>query len=132
MPSMVQMSPVSGHFEWKVNLLSTQPFWPGWFKGMNFAFLELKLPKMLLVSDLTKLDPEMFKAYTQGKLKLVVVENAGHMIQEDNPRETAKAVHQFFKKFHLPVDMAEKEQKEKNKLDSKIDSKLKKYKMSLS
>ena len=39
-----------------------------------------------------RMDKELTIAQMQGKFALVVIENCGHVIQEDQPRQVAEAV----------------------------------------
>ena len=38
---------------------------------------------------------------------MVVVDNVGHVIQEDNPRAVATVFKQFLDKFHIPAKYGE-------------------------
>ena len=49
------------------------------------------------------MDKELTIAHMQGKFKMVVVENVGHVIQEDNPQAVATVFKQFLEKFHIPA-----------------------------
>ena len=40
---------------------------------------------MLLLAGSDRMDKELTIAHMQGKFKLVVVDNVGHVIQEDRP-----------------------------------------------
>jgi len=41
------------------------------------------------------MDKELTIAQMQGKFKLVVLDNVGHVIHEDQPRRVAEVFHQF-------------------------------------
>lgn len=95
------------HFEWKCDLIKTQPFWMGWFKGMNKAFLDVRLPKILCLAAPDRMDTEMTIAQMQGKFKMVVVNNVGHVIQEDSPKEFAKIMNELLIGFRQPANAEE-------------------------
>ena len=40
----------------------------------------------------------------QGKFKMVVVDNVGHVIQEDRPDAVAQVFKQFLDKFQIPAN----------------------------
>ena len=49
------------------------------------------------------MDKELTIAHMQGKFKLVVVDNVGHVIQEDRPQEVARVFKEFLDKFKIPA-----------------------------
>jgi protein phosphatase methylesterase 1 len=65
--------------------LATKPFWVSWFKGLTQGFLDLKIPKILLLAGSERMDKDLTIAYMEGKFKMVVIEDVGHAIQEDKP-----------------------------------------------
>ncbi len=50
----------------------------------------MKIPKMLLLADSDRMDKELTIAHMQGRFKLMVLENVGHIIHEDEPRKVAQ------------------------------------------
>ena len=48
------------------------------------------------------MDKELTIAHMQGKFKMVVVDNVGHVIQEDRPEAVAQVFLGFLEKFHIP------------------------------
>ena len=53
------------------------------------------------------MDKELTIAQMQGKFKLVVLDNVGHVIHEDQPRKVAEVFHQFLDQFKIPTKYAE-------------------------
>jgi len=49
------------------------------------------------------MDKELTIAHMQGKFKMVVVDNVGHVIQEDRPEAVAEVFKQFLEKFRIPA-----------------------------
>ena len=43
----------------------------------------------------------------QGKFKLVVLDQVGHAIHEDKPRQVAEAFHNFLSQFKIPTEYSE-------------------------
>ena len=43
----------------------------------------------------------------QGKFKLVVLQNTGHSVQEDNYFGLAQSLHQFLTQFRIPTSVEE-------------------------
>ena len=53
------------------------------------------------------MDKDLTIAHMQGKFKMVVIDNCGHVIQEDRPEAVAQAFMQFLEKFHIPANFKE-------------------------
>ena len=88
-------------YRWKVNIIDTKPYWVEWFKGMSNAFNSLKLPKLLLVSSMDRLDVPLAIGHMQGKFKLEVIKGTGHFIQEDRPEEVASSIRNLISFFGI-------------------------------
>lgn len=83
------------HYTWRTDLMASKEYWVEWFKGLTEIFLELRIPKQLLLAGSDRMDKELTIAHMQGKFKLVVVDNVGHVIQEDRPQAVADVFVQF-------------------------------------
>lgn len=70
-------------FKWRTDLLSSKPYWEGWFKGLSSKFLSSKIPKLLVLAGTDRLDTELTIGQMQGKYQLVLLPQCGHSIQED-------------------------------------------------
>ena len=53
------------------------------------------------------MDKELTIAHMMGKFKMVVVNNVGHVIQEDNPEAVAKVFLEYLNTFHIPTHFKE-------------------------
>mmetsp|Transcript_5459 Transcript_5459/g.9237 ORF Transcript_5459/g.9237 Transcript_5459/m.9237 type:complete len:142 (-) Transcript_5459:39-464(-) len=95
------------YFKWRTNLMATKMHWNDWFKGMSQLFLDINLPKILLLASSDRLDKTLQMALTVGKFKQKVIENVGHSIQEDSPQQCATIIKQFLERFHIPGDFQE-------------------------
>jgi protein phosphatase methylesterase 1 len=88
----------SNAFFWRTNLISSEPYWRGWYEGMNAAFLKLPFAKMLALAGVDRLDKEMIIAQMQGKLQIVIHESVGHTLHEDKPAKIAQDVIEFIER----------------------------------
>jgi protein phosphatase methylesterase 1 len=61
------------------------------------------MPKLLLLAASDRMDKELTIAQMQGKFKLSVVGNVGHIMHEDDPKSTAEVVNGFVKTFRIPA-----------------------------
>ena len=82
--------------------LATKPYWETWFKGLTQCFLDVRVPKQLLLAGSDRMDKELTIAQMQGKFKLVVVDQVGHVIHEDQPKKVAQVFHDFLAQFRIP------------------------------
>ncbi|KAJ8668154.1 hypothetical protein QAD02_009817 [Eretmocerus hayati] len=89
-------SPVKAdRYTWRINLAKTEKYWTEWFHGLSSAFLEIPVPKMLLLAGVDRLDKELTVGQMQGKFQLQVLTACGHAVQEDAPEKVAEAVATF-------------------------------------
>ena len=51
-------------------------YWEGWFKGLSKMFLSSRIPKLLLLAGIDRLDKELTIAQMQGMTISSVIENA--------------------------------------------------------
>jgi protein phosphatase methylesterase 1 len=49
------------------------------------------------------MDKELTIAQMQGKFKLVVFDQVGHVIHEDQPKKVAQSFHDFLAQFKIPA-----------------------------
>ena len=83
---------------WRTDLAVTEPWWQGWFQGMSARFLTGRGAKMLILAGTDRLDKELMIGQMQGKFQLVVIPDAGHFVQEDNPAQTAGLLVDFYRR----------------------------------
>ena len=88
----------AGLLGWRTDVAASIPHWASWFTGQGAAFLGCPAPKLLLLSDARLLDTCLTAAHMTGRFQLVVVPEAGHAMQEDNPRMTAAALEAFIRR----------------------------------
>lgn len=63
--------------------------------------MSVRIPKILLLAASDRMDKDLTIAQMQGKFKLSVVNNTGHIIHEDNPSETFSIIDTFIKNFRI-------------------------------
>ena len=67
-------------YVWRTDLMATQQYWTGWFKGLTQAFLDSPLKKQLMLAGSERMDKELTIAQMQGKFQMKVIEDCGHVI----------------------------------------------------
>lgn len=68
---------------------------------MSNNFLSLRIPKALVLSDTSALDTPLTIAHMQGKFKLIVKNNVGHFIHEDDPKGFYDLLKDFVHVFQI-------------------------------
>ena len=81
--------------------MASKQYWTEWFSGLTNCFLNLRIPKQLLLAGNDRMDKDLTIAHMQGKFKMVVVDNVGHVIQEDRPDAVAQVFLGFLEKFRI-------------------------------
>ena len=89
-------------YTWKTDLMSTEKFWPDWYKDLSKEFLSIRTPKALILTDTNELDTPLTVGHMQGKFKLGVVKGTGHFIMEDDPMAMMEQINQFCQVFRIP------------------------------
>jgi len=82
-------------------LLASKTYWKEWFTGLTKSFLSIKIPKLLLLAASDRMDKDLTIAQMQGKFKLSVVKDVGHIIHEDNPKAAADVIKDFINLFKI-------------------------------
>ncbi|XP_022901193.1 protein phosphatase methylesterase 1 [Onthophagus taurus] len=90
-------------YTWRIDLSKTESFWSGWFKGLSQKFLNIAMPKVLLLANIYGLDTTLTIGQMQGKFQLQVLAKSGHAIHEDQPGNVADIVAGFLVKQKLAV-----------------------------
>ena len=94
-------------YKFKTNLLDSKPFWNEWFIGLTKAFLSCNIPKMLMLAGIERMDKDLTIAQMQGKYKLSIMRNVGHVMHEDKPDEAMKFIKEFVKTFRITAKETE-------------------------
>ncbi|XP_065313210.1 protein phosphatase methylesterase 1-like isoform X4 [Gordionus sp. m RMFG-2023] len=90
-------------YVWRAQLDKSGKFWEGWFKGLSKMFINLPIPKLLILAGVDHLDKELTIAQMQGKFQMVILSRCGHSVHEDLPDEVAGVVASFLAKHKMVV-----------------------------
>lgn len=104
-PTLIKQQ--EGSFVWITNLLSSKPYWKEWFEGLTKSFLSIRTPKLLMIAGKERMDKELMIAQMQGKFKMDVIADSGHIMHEDSPMEFADKLDKFVKAFRIPEKFSE-------------------------
>ena len=103
-PQLTEVQTEKGKvFKWKNELIKSEVFWLGWFKGLSSTFLASKFPKICFIAARERLDKELEIANMQGKFRLISFPNVGHCMMEDDPVSTAKNCYMVLDRFRCPL-----------------------------
>jgi len=88
------LSPTYG-YTWRIDLSNTEKHWPSWFQGMTKKFLDVPVPKLLVLAGVDRLDKDLTIGQMQGKFQMQVLSQAGHVVHEDAPDRMADLLSTF-------------------------------------
>jgi protein phosphatase methylesterase 1 len=91
----------TGAWVWRTPLEESALYWEGWYRGLSTLYLNLKIPKMLILAGTDRLDRELTIGQMQGKFQLVLLSRAGHAVHEDEAGEVSAAVKGFLNRFKI-------------------------------
>lgn len=120
-PSTPTGTTATRKYVWRIDLSKTEQHWLGWFKGLSTAFLNVPVPKVLLLAGVDRLDRELtvgqmqgtvllilncilsilniskvyFFLFLLGKFQMQVLPACGHAVHEDVPDKVAEAIATF-------------------------------------
>ena len=105
-PTLFHIKESSGRerYQWKTDLTKTRPYWEGWYKGLSKDFINEKVPKQLVLAGPDRMDTELTIGQMEGKFKLDIVANVGHLIQEDDPKALSEVIEGFILGFKINED----------------------------
>lgn len=83
---------INSRYTWRIDLAKTEKFWTGWFEGLSQKFLDLRVPKLLLLASIDGLDRTLTVGQMQGKFQMQVLARCGHAVHEDRPHEVAEVI----------------------------------------
>ena len=98
-PDSKQSTSATQHaYLWRADLLSSAPYWSGWFESLSSRFLSVRCARLLLLAGTDRLDKDLMIGQMQGKYQLVVYQDVGHCLQEDAPARTAQTLIDFWRR----------------------------------
>ncbi len=98
-------------YVWRIDLTKTEKYWKDWFKGLSGMFLNVNVPKLLLLAGVDRLDRELMVGQMQGKFQMQVLPQCGHAVHEDSPNEVANALSNFVIRNKITESILSDEQK---------------------
>lgn len=69
-------------YTWRVDLSKSEQYWAGWFENLSLKFLNLTVPKLLLLASIDGLDRALTVGQMQGRFQLQVLARCGHAVHE--------------------------------------------------
>lgn len=108
-PSLLKEEEKNGNtiYSWKTDLMASQKYWTEWFSGLTKAFLSCKIPKILMLAGIERMDKDLVIAQMQGQFQLSVVNDVGHIIHEDDPVKVMKIFEDFVHTFKITGKLSE-------------------------
>lgn len=79
-------------YTWRIDLSRSERFWTGWFDGLSDKFLDVPVPKLLILAGIDNLDKKLTVGQMQGKFQLQVLARTGHAVHEDQPHQVAETL----------------------------------------
>ena len=87
--------------------MDSEKYWVEWFTGLTKSFLSCKIPKTLMLAGIERMDKELTIAQMQGKYKLSILRDVGHIIHEDEPEKVMKIIDDFIKTFRITPQLSQ-------------------------
>lgn len=69
-------------YTWRIDLARSEKFWTGWFENLSDKFLDVPIPKLLILAGIDNLDKKLTVGQMQGKFQLSVLARSGHAVHE--------------------------------------------------
>jgi protein phosphatase methylesterase 1 len=79
-------------YTWRIDLSRSERHWAGWFENLSDKFLEVSVPKLLILAGIDNLDKKLTVGQMQGKFQLQVLARTGHAVHEDQPHQVAETI----------------------------------------
>lgn len=79
-------------YTWRIDLSKSEKFWTGWFENLSDKFLDIQVPKLLILAGIDNLDKKLTVGQMQGKFQLQVLARTGHAVHEDQPHQVAETL----------------------------------------
>jgi protein phosphatase methylesterase 1 len=79
-------------YTWRIDLSRTENYWRGWFENLSNKFLDVPVPKLLILAGIDNLDKTLQIGQMQGRFQLQVFSRTGHSVHEDCPERVAETL----------------------------------------
>eukprot|EP01023_Acetabularia_acetabulum_P023155 TRINITY_DN22730_c0_g1_i5.p2 TRINITY_DN22730_c0_g1~~TRINITY_DN22730_c0_g1_i5.p2 ORF type:complete len:222 (+),score=28.48 TRINITY_DN22730_c0_g1_i5:72-737(+) len=100
-PSQLTQVHYQEGYVWRTDLYNSQKYWRGWYEGLSEAFLNVKVPKILILAGTDRLDKTLIIGQMQGKFQQVMLPAAGHAIHEDEVEKVADILLKFLTRYKM-------------------------------
>ena len=94
-------------YKFKTNLMASKKYCNDWFIGLTKSFLSIKVPKTLMLAGIERMDKDLTIAQMQGKYKLSILRNVGHVMQEDAPDKVLGVIDDFIHTFRITPQLSQ-------------------------
>ena len=94
-------------YKFKTNLMASKKYWNDWCIGLTKSFLSIKVPKTLMLAGIERMDKDLTIAQMQGKYKLSILRNVGHIMHEDAPDKVMGVIDDFIHTFRITPQLSE-------------------------
>ncbi|KAK4528314.1 hypothetical protein GAYE_SCF54G6251 [Galdieria yellowstonensis] len=101
LPSQLKWNDEKNCYNWRTNLEESECYWKGWFENLSSLFLQVDVPKLLILAGQDRLDKPLTIAQMQGRFQLSVVRDSGHNLHEDQPEATAQIFVDFLRRHMI-------------------------------
>ena len=108
-PPLLEEIDINGKkmFKFKTNLMASKKYWNDWFIGLTKSFLSIKVPKTLMLAGIERMDKDLTIAQMQGKYKLSILRNVGHIMHEDVTDKVMGVIDDFIHTFRITPQLSE-------------------------
>lgn len=83
---------ITKKYEWRIDLSKSERHWIGWFDNLSDKFLDIPVPKLLILAGIDNLDKKLTVGQMQGRFQLQVLARTGHAVHEDQPLQVAETI----------------------------------------
>lgn len=80
-------------------MTKTEKYWNDWFRGLSSMFLNVHVPRLLLLAGVDRLDKDLMVGQMQGKFQMQILPLCGHAVHEDSPDDVADALSNFMVRY---------------------------------
>ncbi|KAH0786103.1 Clan SC, family S33, methylesterase-like serine peptidase [Histomonas meleagridis] len=92
-----------GKYRWITDLMPSEPYWVGWFKGFAESFIKAPTYKVLILPNINNMDKAFIIGHMSGKFQLEIVNGTHHCLHEDNPEHVKDIICKFIERMNIPV-----------------------------
>ena len=87
--------------------MASKKYWNDWFIGLTKSLLSINVPKNLMFADIERMDKDLSIVQIQGKYKLSILRNVGHIMHEDVTDKVMGVIDDFIHTFRITPQLSE-------------------------